>query len=62
MQRTKAGQAEDSGRNVRPQTDGTQAGLSAALPERSDVQTRHLVLHLRGTAHGEEKKEEEQRA
>lgn len=50
MQRAEAGQTEDSGRDVRPQTHGTQSGLRAALPERSDVQTRHLVLHLCGTA------------
>lgn len=50
MQRAEAGQTEDSGRDVRPQTYGTQSGLRAALPERSDVQTRHLVLHLCGTA------------
>lgn len=56
MQRAEAGQAEDSGRDVRPQTNSTQAGLSAALPKRSDVQTRHLVLHFCRAAARKKKK------
>lgn len=52
MERCEAGEFEHPSRDVCPQPHGTERRLAAALPQRRDVQTRHLVLHLRGTEEG----------
>lgn len=46
VQRAEAGQLQQASRDVGPESHSADAGLSCALAQRSDVQTRHLMLHL----------------
>lgn len=46
VQRAEAGQLQQASRDVGPESHSADAGFSYALAQRSDVQTRHLMLHL----------------
>lgn len=54
VQGCEAGQFEHTGWDVGPESHSTERWFAAAIPQRCDVQARHLMLHLCGAKGGVE--------